>query len=66
MIDIGLHFEIFSILSIIFLVAGAVLGYASRAVLSVFIKKPSDKAVLAAKLSGLILVIAGMLIIFTR
>lgn len=66
MINLGFHVEIFTLLSVILLVAGAVLGYGGNFIVRKIVKKPSEKAVLAVKLLGLALVAAGLIIIFTR
>lgn len=64
MFDFGLHTEIFSPLSVVLLLLGAVLGYGGKSILGIFYKNPSDKAVLLIKLIGMLMAIAGVLIIF--
>lgn len=66
MADIGLHTEIFTPLSIILLGLGAVLGYGGGKVVSLFNKNPSEKTVLIVRFIGVLLVAAGMIVIFIR
>lgn len=64
MIDFGLHTEIFSPLSVVLLLLGAVLCYGAKPILGIFYKKPDEKWVLIIKLIGMLMAIAGVIIIF--
>jgi uncharacterized membrane protein len=58
--------EIFTPISIVLLVIGAVLGYGSNYISKKFFKNPTDKTSLVVKLVGLVFVIAGVILILTR
>lgn len=65
--NLGPHFEIFSPLSVVLLILGAVLGYGAKYVLRIFKKEnPTEVEVLVLKMCGVVLVIGGLIIIFTR
>lgn len=64
--NLGFHLEMLTLISIILLVIGAILGYGSNAISKKFIKNPTEKAALAVKLVGLAFVAAGVIIILTR
>lgn len=64
--DIRLHTEVFTPLTAGLLIIGGILGYGGRSVLSLIYKKPSERAVLIVKSTGLLLVLTGMVIIFIR
>lgn len=66
MFDFGLHTEIFSPLSIILLVSGAVLGYAGQKIVPIFYKNASGKVIIVVRFIGVLLVAAGMIVIFLR
>lgn len=64
--NLGFHTDIFTPISIVLLIIGAVLGYGGKYIVGKVAKNPSDKAAVAVKLIGLTLVAAGAIIIFTR
>jgi hypothetical protein len=64
--NIGLNTKIFTPVTLVLLVLGAVLGYGGKFILTKIYKNPSDKAVLTVKLIGLALVLAGVIIIFRQ
>lgn len=64
--NIRLHTEIFTPLSAALLIIGGILGYGGKPLLRLIYKKPTETAVLIVKSIGLLLVLAGMVIIFIR
>lgn len=64
--NLGIHLEIFTPLSILLLVIGAVLGYGSNYISKKFLKNPTEKASLIVKLVGLAFVVAGVILVLTR
>lgn len=64
--NIGFHTELLTPLSIILMVIGGILGYGGKFIAGLIFRKPSDKLVLFIKSIGVVIVLAGMILIFRR
>lgn len=64
--NIRLHTEWISPISIIFLIFGGILGYGGNLLLRLVFTNPSDKVILTVKFIGLLMVLAGAILIFWR
>lgn len=65
--NLGLHTEIFTPLSIVLMVIGAILVYGAKLILhKIYKKEPTMKALIILKTVGLILVLIAMYLIFKK